>query len=132
MIIPFGLFEFNVMTFGLCNAAQSFQRLMDAVLRELEFAHCYIDDILVASTDPVQHRQHLRIIFERLRAHGLSINVAKCRFGASEVESLGYLVNEQGTRPLSQRIKAIQEYPKPTNISELHRFRPYKFLPPFR
>lgn len=65
VITPFGLYEFNVMTFGLCNAAQTFQRLMDAVLRGFDFAHCYIDDILIASLDPDQHRRHLRLVLER-------------------------------------------------------------------
>lgn len=45
---PFGLYEFNFMTFGLCNAAQTFQRLIDEVLRSLPFVFPYIDDICVA------------------------------------------------------------------------------------
>lgn len=40
LITPFGLFEFNVMSFGLKNAAQTFQRFMDTVLRGLKFCFC--------------------------------------------------------------------------------------------
>ncbi|KAG8177291.1 hypothetical protein JTE90_023608 [Oedothorax gibbosus] len=46
---PFGLFEFPLMTFGLRNAAQTFQRFMHSVLRGLEFCFVYLDDILIAS-----------------------------------------------------------------------------------
>ena len=53
---PFGLFEFPVMNFGLRNAAQTFQRFMDKVVRGLDFAIVYIDDILVASPS---HERHL-------------------------------------------------------------------------
>ena len=53
IITPFGLFEFLRMPFGLKNAAQAFQRLMDTVCQGLEFAFVYIDDILVASKDAV-------------------------------------------------------------------------------
>lgn len=61
--IPFGLFEFNVMTFGLCNAAQTFQRFMDTVLRGLDFIFCYIDDILIVSKNSEEHQQHLKLVF---------------------------------------------------------------------
>lgn len=48
IVTPFGLYEFLFMSFGLRNAAQSFQRFIDEVLRGLDFCFCYIDDILVA------------------------------------------------------------------------------------
>ena len=50
IVTPFGLFEFKRMPFGLKNAAQTFQRLMDTVLRDCSFAYVYVDDILVASS----------------------------------------------------------------------------------
>lgn len=61
---PFGLNEFLFMSFRLRNAAQSFQRFIDEVLRGLDFCFSYIDDILVASTSEEEHIKHLRIIFE--------------------------------------------------------------------
>lgn len=61
---PFSLFEFVRMPFGLRNAAQTFQRFMDQVLRGLEFYYVYIDDLLVASDSPEQHKEHLHIVLE--------------------------------------------------------------------
>ncbi|XP_035981033.1 uncharacterized protein LOC118556803 [Fundulus heteroclitus] len=80
VITPFGLFEFLRMPFGLKGAAQTFQRLMDSVLRGLSFVFVYLDDILVASSSAEQHMSHLRQVFQRLAAHGLIVNPAKCRF----------------------------------------------------
>ncbi|KAL7298877.1 hypothetical protein TKK_0007985 [Trichogramma kaykai] len=47
VITPFGLNEYTIMTFGLRNIAQSFQRYIDSVLRDLDFIFVYLDDILV-------------------------------------------------------------------------------------
>jgi hypothetical protein len=51
VITPFGLFEFLRLPFGLRNAANSFQRMMDRVLGGLPFAYIYQDDLQVASRD---------------------------------------------------------------------------------
>ena len=57
---PFGLFEFTRMPFGLRNAAQTFQRFIEQVLRGLPFCYAYIDDLLIASSPPEEHQSHLR------------------------------------------------------------------------
>ena len=49
IVTPFGSFEFLRMPFGLKNAAQTFQRLMDTVCRGLDFVFGYLDDILIFS-----------------------------------------------------------------------------------
>lgn len=48
LITPFGLLEFNVITFGLRNASQTFQRHMNNILSDPDFEAVYIDDICVA------------------------------------------------------------------------------------
>ena len=66
VVTPFGLFEFTRMPFGLRNAAQTFQRFIDQVLRGLTCSYAYLDDILVASKDRNEHLCHLCQVFTRL------------------------------------------------------------------
>ena len=122
VITPFGLFEYLRMPFGLRNAPQTFQRFIDSVTRDLEFAFVYIDDILVASKSEAEHKQHLQTLFRRLSENGLTINEAKCQFAQSELKFLGHLVNQDGIAPLPDKVKAIIEFPKPSTKKQLRRF----------
>lgn len=119
---PFGLFEFPYMSFGLRNAAQSFQRFMDEVLRGLDFCFSYIDDILIFSQDQQQHLEHLEQLFQRLNDYGILLNEAKCSFGVREVDFLGYSVSAEGTRPLESKVAVIQQFSPPETAKGLRRF----------
>lgn len=119
---PFGLFEFLFMPFGLCNAAQTFQRLIHEVLRGLDFVFPYIDDLCIASSSMEEHKRHLRIVFQRLGENNFAINPAKCEFGKSEMTFLGHLLNKDGIQPLPEKVAAIQALPKPTIAKELKSF----------
>ena len=72
VITPFGLYEFLRMQFGLKNAAQSFQRMMEQILRGLDYVFIYLDDVLVASADMAQHESHLHTVFSLLQEHGMT------------------------------------------------------------
>lgn len=122
IITPFGLFEFPRMCPGLRNAGQTFQRFIHEVLRGMNFAFPFIDDVIVASVNEEQHRQHLRQILQRFEEYGITINPSKCVFGQSQVKFLGYTVTEHGIKPPEEKIRAITDYPKPTTIEQLRRF----------
>ncbi|KAL7857065.1 hypothetical protein SRHO_G00159640 [Serrasalmus rhombeus] len=122
VITPFGLFEFLRMPFGLKNAAQTFQRLMDSVLRDLPFLFVYLDDILIASTSRSEHLHHLRLLFERLNQHGLIINPSKCQFGLQVIDFLGHRVTNAGAVPLPTKVEAIQCFARPLTVRALQEF----------
>ncbi|XP_051993051.1 LOW QUALITY PROTEIN: uncharacterized protein K02A2.6-like [Xyrauchen texanus] len=100
VITPFGLFEFLRMPFGLKNGTQTFQHLMDSVLRDLPFLFVYLDDILVASTSKSQHLAHLQTLFERLSQHGLI----------------------DGAVPLPSKVEAVTQFPRPLTVKSLQEF----------
>ena len=62
------------MPFGLKNATQAFQCMMDSILRGLDFLFIYLDDILVASHSPEDHIEHLRTLFRILSDQGITVN----------------------------------------------------------
>ncbi|XP_076663692.1 uncharacterized protein LOC143366464 [Andrena cerasifolii] len=119
---PFGLFEAVNTMFGLRTAAQTCQRFIDEITRDLDFVHAYIDDFLIASFDERQHLEHLDILFKRLSEDGVVINPTKCTFGIKEIIFLGYTVNADGIKPLAKRVEAIVNFPKPATIKQLRGF----------
>ncbi len=119
---PFGLFEFVRMPFGLRNAAQTFQRFMDEVIRGLTFSYAYIDDVLVASGSPEEHKRHLRLVLQRFSEHGITINPTKCVLGVPELDFLGHRVNSQGIYPLPDKVQALQNFPQPNTFRKLREF----------
>ena len=122
IVTPFELFEYLRMPFGLKNAAQTFQRFMDIVFRDLQFVYIYLDDILVASNSPDEQRKHLRQLFERLADYGLVVNPKKCVLGKSSLEFLGHCVTSSGVRPLQERIQHITDFPRPQSTKSLKEF----------
>ena len=119
------------MPFGLKNAAQAFQRLMDGVLREIPFAFVYLDDILVASKNYKDHTDHLRQVFQLLFTNGLVVNRSKSVFGATELTYLGHCINAKGISPLPSRVDVVLEFPSKANLQRFlgminyyHRFMP--------
>ena len=63
-----GLYECESMSFRLCNAPSTFQRLMQNCLGELNLTYCliYLDDVIVFSEIPEEHLQRMRVVFDRL------------------------------------------------------------------
>ncbi len=119
---PFGLFEYIFMPFGLKNVAQTFQRLMDKLFRHLPFVFVYLDDILIASKDLTEHMRHLRLVLEILHGAGLQINPAKCTFSVSSLTFLGHNVDSSGISPMKKHVKALTDFPPPSDLKQLQRF----------
>ena len=69
----YGSFEWLVMPFGLTNAPASFQRFMNDIFSDLLDVNVtvYLDDILIYSDDPAEHKKHIHEVLRRLRKHGL-------------------------------------------------------------
>ena len=116
-----GLFVFNMMPFGLCNAPSC---LMECVLRGLnwQIALIYLDDVLVYSRTFDEHLQHLRLVFDRFQEAGLKLKPKKCSFGQKNVKFLGHVISPEGVQPDPAKIEAIKEYPVHHNVKEVRAF----------
>ena len=82
----------------------------------------YIDDIVVKSKKAIEHVNHLRKSFERMRLRKLKLNPLKCAFGVQAGHFLGFLVHRRGVEVDQNKAKAIILAKAPQNKKELHKF----------
>ena len=122
VITPFRLYIFPRCLFGLKNAGQDFQRLIDQILGDVPHTFVYLDDILIASSTLEEHLEDLERVFTILNQNDLVVNRKKCVLGKSKVEFLGHKVDSQGIRPLKEKVEAILAVKPPTTIKELQHF----------
>ncbi len=119
-----GLYEYNVMPFGLCNATSTFQRCMELIMRGLQWyiLLIYLDDIIVHARTFREHLDRLDIVFTRLHEAGIKLKASKCVLFQREVAFLGHLITENGVKPLLSKVKAIKEWPVPRNVTDVRSF----------
>ena len=91
---PTGHWEYLVMPFGLTNAPAMFQMLVNDVLRDMinRFVFVYLDDILIFSRSPEEHKEHVRRVLQRLLENRLFVKVEKCKFSCMKTSFLGYII----------------------------------------
>ena len=121
---PYGLYEFNVMSFGLTGAPGLFQRLMENVLKGLQFEICliYLDDVVIFSSSFNEHLQRLRLVFDQFRESGLKLKLTKCHFAGRSVKCLGHIVSDKGIMIDPDKIEVIITWPQPTNARDVKSF----------
>ena len=117
-----GLFEFNVITFGLTYAPAIFRELMNRVLEGLtDFSVAYLDDILIYPETLTDHLRHIQLVLDRLREHNLRLKLKTCSFLKKETNYLGF-VNEIDIQPEQNKINVIRSLSPSTSVRDVRSF----------
>ncbi|GBG62761.1 hypothetical protein CBR_g32351 [Chara braunii] len=120
----YGLYEFVVMPFGLCNAPGTFQHAMNRIFHDYldKFVIVYLDDILIFSKTVEEHVAHLDKVLSLLRQHKFKINGEKCEFGRTRVLYLGHEISAEGLRPDDAKVASIRDWPRPQSVTKMRSF----------
>ncbi|XP_022829117.1 uncharacterized protein K02A2.6-like isoform X2 [Spodoptera litura] len=117
-----GLFNFTRLVFGLSSAPAIFQRAMECLLSGIDGIIFLLDDILITGENKDQHMQRLITVLQRLDDAELTVQMSKCEFFKDEISYLGHVIDKHGVRKSPDKVKAILQAPKPTNVSQLQSF----------
>ena len=82
----------------------------------------YTTYILVVLATYQEHLREVGRVLHHLREAGLRLKPAKCVFATSKVEYLGFTISAAGVQPNNNKVKAILEFPKPTDSKSVRRF----------
>lgn len=96
-----------------------FQRPMEEILQGIPQCAVYLDDIILTGSNDQDHLQTLDRVLQRLEEVGLRLKRSKCSFMEKEVTFLGHRVDATGLHPVPEKVKAVQDAPTPTTVTEL-------------
>ena len=116
-----GRYRYRRLPQGLCSAPEIFQAEMSRILEGVDGVVIHMDDVLVHGEDQERHDRRLQTVLDRLQAAGMTLNKAKCRFGADRVEFLGHVIDHSGIH-IGPRVKGVMDFPRPKNVKAVRSF----------
>ena len=121
---PQGMFEFNVVPFGLTNAPSSFQRDMDLVLTGLTWKCClvYMDDIIIYSPTFDQHLKDIEKVLQQLEQAQMFVKITKCHFAREQLPFLGHIISNKGIAPDPAKTILISNMNPPKDLHQVRQF----------
>lgn len=121
---PYGKYEFNRVPMGLAGAPLTFQKAVNTIFRDLlgKGVNVYMDDVAISAKTQQEHDRLLQIVFERLENNRFKLRINKCRFYATEIHYLGFVISPKGISANPGKVRTIEDYPRPENQVEVQRF----------
>jgi hypothetical protein len=112
------------MPFGLTNVPTTFQSVVDYAIRPFldKFTVCYLDNILIFSKIPTEHKAYMKAVLDTLHIQKLSVNKDKSEFHVIKTVFLGYEISPGQIRMELTKVEAIKAWPIPTNTTEVRGF----------
>lgn len=106
------------MPFGLTNAPAMFEAIMNNIFAPMlrKSVLVFVDDILIYNKTIEEHNQHLKAVSSLLQDNQQLLKKSKCSFAQTRLEYLGHIISAQGVATDPSKVKAVQEWPIPTDI----------------
>lgn len=119
----FGMFRCVRLPFGLCNAPDLFQEILQRkILGGCKGVTNYLDDILIYGKTKEEHDSNLAEVRARLQDHNVKLNENKCVFTKQAVKFLGFVLTSDGWQIDDEKLNAIKTFRRPENCAEVKSF----------
>ncbi|CAM8999789.1 unnamed protein product [Rhodiola kirilowii] len=121
---PFGTFAFRRMSFGLCNASGTFQRVVTSIFSDMigEFIEVFMDDFTIYGNTFDACLDNLNTVLARCVSMNLVLNYEKCHFMVTHGVVLGHVVSQEGIEVDKSKIDLIKTLPYPSTVRDIQSF----------
>jgi transposase InsO family protein len=114
-------YKFVGAPFGFKNIPSSFQMIISSYFADLPFVRVYVDDIIIFSQSLTLHVEHVATVIKRLTKANLRTQAAKCTFGVTKIQALGYEISPEGFRVAPEKLVAIEGWTYPLTGKQLEK-----------
>ena len=113
-----GLLNYKGLNYGVASAAAIYQWAIEGLLQGAPMTAVFLD-VIVTGKMQVEYEKNLLEVLTWSSDAGLTLKEAKCEFGMTEVQYLGYQVSSCNLEPLAEQIQPVTDALAPTSVSEL-------------
>ena len=121
-ITPYGRYRHCRGPMGFAATGDAFCLRGDRALQGIQQCVKVVDDILLYDEDLTQHLERVYAVLSRCRAHGITLNKDKFVVAAPSVRFCGFHLSQAGIAADDEKVKAIRDFPTPSNITDLRSF----------
>ena len=103
--------------YGLTDMPETFQKIMDFTLANINSAHAFLDDIIIITKGSLtDHETEPKKVLTSLDKENLAISLNKFEFAVTEITWLGYKINPNGIIPTKHKTEAVIKLDPPKSI----------------
>ena len=107
---------------GLVSAGDEFNHRTDTGFAHISQFQKVVHDCLIYGNDLPTHRSHVRDVLLCSRENGITLSANKFVFGMPAIEFCGYRISADGWTVVDAKVKAISQFPAPSNRTDLRSF----------
>ena len=122
MLMPFGIYVYNMLAMGLSNATDLFETCIRYILDGLAGVTNMADDVLIFGRTETEFKTNVISFLDRCVEQDMHLNPDKIQINCTGVPFFGNTLSKDGLSPDMNKVKLIQEWPTPTSQKELQSF----------
>ena len=119
---PWGRYKFLRASMGLSCSGDEYNRRADAVFSAISNTLRVVDDLLRFDRTFPEHVAGVCDVLQAARDAGITFSKEKFRFARDHLSWVGYEIKKGGVTIEEAKLKALSQFSRPTNISELRSF----------
>ena len=120
-ILPSGRYRYKRIPQGLNASSDEWCRRSDIVIEGLPWARKLVDDIILWASSLEELSLRINETVSRCASSNIILSKKKFVIG-DEISFAGYMISKDGVKPDATRVRAIKEFPVPTDATGVKSF----------